>query len=143
MRITASGISLNVDDPPASAEFVKRHFGFEEEMAADGFVSLAHPNAGFNLIYLRVGLPTFKPPAIAGRRADGLLVVFVVEDVDAEYERLIEEGVEVVTPLETEEWGERFFQVTDPCGVVYQIVTWMRSTAEPKPEPDDDRNGLA
>jgi catechol 2,3-dioxygenase-like lactoylglutathione lyase family enzyme len=68
MQITASAISLNVDDPAASAEFAKRHFGFEEEMAADGFASLAHPNAGFNLIFLRVGLPTFKPPAVAGRR---------------------------------------------------------------------------
>ena len=127
MRTTASAISLNVDDPAASADFVKRHFGFEEEMAADGFVSLAHPTAGFNLVYLRTGLPTFKPPALAGRRADGLLVVFVVENVDAEYERMVDAGVEVTTPLETEEWGERFFQVTDPCGVVYQLVTWVGS----------------
>jgi uncharacterized glyoxalase superfamily protein PhnB len=126
MQITASAISLNVDDPAASAEFAKRHFGFEEEMAADGFASLAHPNAGFNLIFLRVGLPTFKPPAVAGRRADGLLVVFVVEDVDAEYTRLLNEAVAITTPIQTEEWGERFFQVTDACGVVYQLVTWTR-----------------
>jgi hypothetical protein len=97
-------------------------------MSADGFVSLAHPNAGFNLIYLRLGLPTFKPPALAGHRADGLLVVFVVEDVDAEYARLLGEGVEVTTRIETEEWGERFFQVTNPCGVVYQLVTWVDSS---------------
>jgi uncharacterized glyoxalase superfamily protein PhnB len=32
--------------------------------------------------------------------------------------------VEVTTPLETED-GERYFQVTDPCGVVYQLVTWV------------------
>jgi predicted enzyme related to lactoylglutathione lyase len=125
MPITASAISLNIEDPLASAEFVKRHFGFEEEMAADGFVSLAHPTAGFNLVYLRVGLPTFKPPALAGHRADGLLVVFVVEDVDAEYRRLIAEGVEITTSIENEEWGERFFQVTDPCGVVFQLVSWV------------------
>jgi uncharacterized glyoxalase superfamily protein PhnB len=124
VQITASAISLNVDDPAASAEFAKRHFGFEEEMAADGFVSLAHPSAGFNLVYLRIGLATVKPAALAGQRADGLLVVFVVEDVDAEYERMIDEGVEVTTPIETEEWGERYFQVTDPCGVVFQLVTW-------------------
>jgi uncharacterized glyoxalase superfamily protein PhnB len=130
MRITASAISLNVDDPAAAAEFVKRHFGFEEEMAADGFVSLAHPDAGFNLVYLSIGLPTFKPPALAGHRADGLLVVFVVEDVDAEYARLIEEGVEITTPIETEEWGERFFQVTDPCGVVFQLVSWVRTAPD-------------
>jgi uncharacterized glyoxalase superfamily protein PhnB len=124
VRISTSAISLNVDDPSASAEFAKRHFGFEEEMAADGFVSLTHPTAGFNLIYLRVGLPTFKPAAAAGR-ADGLLVVFVVDDVDAEYERLVDDGVTIATPLETEEWGERYFQVTDPNGLVFQLVTWV------------------
>src|SRR5262245_25651881 len=130
MQISASAISLNVDDPSASADFAKRHFGFREEMAADGFVSLAHPSAGFNLIFLRVGLPTFKPPALAGRRADGLLIVFVVEDVDAEYARLLDEGLEMTTPIETEDWGERFFQVTDPSGVVFQLVTWIRPPAE-------------
>jgi catechol 2,3-dioxygenase-like lactoylglutathione lyase family enzyme len=115
MRVTRPAVSLNVDDPAASADFAKRTFGFEEEMAADGFVSLTHPEAGFNLIFLRVGLPTFKPAALAGHRADGLLVVFVVDDVDADYARLVEHGVEVTTPLETEEWGERYFQVTDPA----------------------------
>jgi uncharacterized glyoxalase superfamily protein PhnB len=131
MPITASAISLNVEDPLASAEFVTRHFGFAQEMAADGFVSLAHPSAGFNLIFLHPALPSFKPAALAGHRADGLLVVFVVEDVDAEYERLLREGVEITTPIETEEWGERFFQVTDPCGVVFQMVTWL-----PPPAPE-------
>jgi catechol 2,3-dioxygenase-like lactoylglutathione lyase family enzyme len=129
MRISASAISLNVADPAASARFATRHFGFEEEMAADGFVSLGHPTAGFNLIYLQIGLPTFKPAALAGRRADGLLVVFVVDDVDAEYTRLIGEGAEITTPIETEDWGERFFQVTDPCGVVFQLVSWRSSEA--------------
>jgi uncharacterized glyoxalase superfamily protein PhnB len=121
--VSPSAISLNVDDPSASAEFAKRHFGFDEEMAADGFVSLTHPTAGFNLIYLRVGLATFEPAAAAGR-ADGLLVVFVVQDVDAEHERLVAEGVTITTPLQTEDWGERYFQVTDPGGVVFQLVTW-------------------
>jgi predicted enzyme related to lactoylglutathione lyase len=130
MEITASAISLNVDDPSASADFAKRHFGFQDEMAADGFMSLAHPTSGFNLIFLRLGLPTFKPPKLAGRRADGLLVVFVVEDVDAEYARLLDEGIQMTTPIETEEWGERFFQVTDPSGVVFQLVTWIRTQAE-------------
>lgn len=125
MQITASAISLNVPDPIASAEFAKAHFGFEEEMAADGFVSLSRPDAGFNLIYLRTGLPTFKPAALAGHDADGVLIVLVVSDVDAEYERLTRAGVAFTTPIETEEWGERYFQVTDPCGVVIQLVQWV------------------
>ena len=81
MQITASAISLNVDDPEASAAFAADHLGFEREMAADGFVSLSRPDAGFNLIYLRTGLESFKPAALAGHRADGLLVAFVVDDL--------------------------------------------------------------
>jgi catechol 2,3-dioxygenase-like lactoylglutathione lyase family enzyme len=125
MNITASAISLNVADPEASAAFVERHFGFTREMAADGFVSLSRPDAGFNLVYLRTGLPTFKPEALAGHDADGLLVAFVVDDLEGEYERLRAEGVAITTPLETEEWGERYFQVTEPCGVVIQLVEWV------------------
>jgi uncharacterized glyoxalase superfamily protein PhnB len=125
MKITASAISLNVADPEASAAFMERHFGFTREMAADGFVSVARPDAGFNIAYLRTGLETFKPEALAGHDADGLLVAFVVEDVDAEYERVRAEGVEITTPIETEPWGERYFQMTDPCGVVIQLVQWV------------------
>ena len=127
MNITASAISLNVADPEASAAFVEQHFGFTREMAADGFASLSRPDAGFNIAYLRTGLESFKPPALAGHRADGLLVAFVVEDVDAEYERMLGEGVEITTPIETEPWGERYFQVTDPCGVVLQLVQWVET----------------
>lgn len=127
MHITASAISLNVADVSASAEWATRHLGFEPAMAADGFASLAHPDAGYNLIYLATGLPTFKPDSAAGP-ADGLLVVFTVDDVDAEHTRMVAEGVEVVTPPETEPWGERYFQVVDPNGVVYQLVQWVEPT---------------
>lgn len=124
MQITASALSLNVADPAASAAFATDHLGFHEEMSADGFVSLSREDAGFNLIYLRTGLPTFKPAAQAVD-ARGLLVVFVVDDVDAEHDRLQAEGVVITTPIETEPWGERYFQVTDPSGVVVQLVQWM------------------
>lgn len=124
MQITESALSLNVPDVQASADWAQQHLGFSEVMAADGFVSLAHPDAGFNLIYLRTGLPTFKPASAAGR-VDGLLVVFTVEDIEADYARLREQGVEIVTPIETEPWGERYFQMTDPNGVIYQLVQWV------------------
>jgi uncharacterized glyoxalase superfamily protein PhnB len=128
MKITASAISLNVDDVEASAAFVIRHFGFQEDMAADGFVSLSRADVGFNLVFLRTGLKTFKPDSMRGHRADGLLVVFVVNDVDAEHTRLQQEGLAITTSLQTEPWGERFFQVTDPNGVTFQIVQWMSTT---------------
>jgi predicted enzyme related to lactoylglutathione lyase len=130
MQINASAISLNVDDVTASATFVKQHFGFYEEMSADGFVSLSRPDAGFNLIFLRTGLETFKPTPMRGHQADGLLIAFVVDDIDTEYARIQAEGVAITTAIKTEPWGERFFQVTDPNGIVIQLVQWMT-----KPEP--------
>ena len=125
MAITASALSLNVNDERASAQFARDHLGFVEEMASDGFVSLSRPDAGFNLIYLRTGLKTFKPPHLQGHGADGLLVVFVVDDVDAEYARMQAGGVSITTPIQTEPWGERYFQVSDPNGIVYQFVQWV------------------
>lgn len=125
MRITVSAISLNVEDVSASAAFAKRHFGFTEDMAADGFVSLSRRDAGFNLIFLRTGLDSFKPDFMRGHSADGVLLAFVVDDIEAEYARLREEGVPITTPLQTEPWGERFFQVADPNGVVIQLVQWV------------------
>jgi uncharacterized glyoxalase superfamily protein PhnB len=125
MSITASAVSLNVADPVASAAFAERHLGFREDMSADGFVSLSHADAGFNLIFLKTGLATFKPESMRGHAADGLLIAFVVDDVDDECARLAGEGVAITTPLETEPWGERYFQVTDPNGVVIQFVQWM------------------
>lgn len=130
MRITSSGLSLTVADPEASAGFLERTFGFEREMAADGFVSLRRSDAGFNLVFLRAGLATFKPRDRADRTANGVLVVFVVDEIDVEYERLVAAGVPILTPIETEEWGERYFQVEDPNGVIVQLVQWVGEVPE-------------
>jgi uncharacterized glyoxalase superfamily protein PhnB len=127
MKIQRSALSLNVDDPEVSAAFLARHFGFNQEMAADGFVSMARADAGFNVIYLRTGLATLKPEHLKHQKAEGVLVVFEVDDIDAEFARLQAEGATIVTPLETEEWGERFFQVVDPSGVIIQLVEWVGS----------------
>ncbi|MBL6277680.1 VOC family protein [Micromonospora fiedleri] len=127
MQITGSAISLNVQDVSASAEFVKQHFGFREEMSADGFVSLARDGVGFNLVFLRTGLASLQPPILKEQQAQGVLVAFVVDDIDAEYAQFQAAGVPITTPIQTEPWGERFFQVTDPNGVILQLVQWMHS----------------
>ena len=125
MKIIHSAVSLTVPDPERSARFLEETFQFEREMAADGFVSLSRPDVAFNVVYLRTGLPTFKPRERADRTADGILLALVVDDIDAEYKRLIGAGTAILTPIETEEWGERYFQVEDPNGVIVQLVQWV------------------
>lgn len=125
MRITASALSVNVADPAASARFLIEHFGFTEKMSADGFVNLTHVDAGFDVVYLRTGLDSFKPKRLGGSAGEGLLIAFVVEDIDAEYQRVRDAGVPIETPIETEPWGERYFQALDPNGLVIQLVQWV------------------
>lgn len=123
MQITASAVSLNVADVPASAAFLTNHFGFRPEMAADGFASLARADAGMNVVFLRSGLASL-PEDQRDTHAAGLILAFVVEDLDGELARLRAEGVEITMPLREEPWGERAFQVTDPNGVIIQLLDW-------------------
>ena len=129
MNITASAVSLNVADPAASARFLVDHFGFAEQMSADGFSSLARPDAGYNVVYLRTGMPTL-PPDQRDVHAQGQILAFVVDDLEGELARLQEEGVEITMPLTVEEWGERAFQVRDPNGVIVQLVDWNGPTVQ-------------
>ncbi len=130
MNVSTYTISLNVADVAASADFVCRHLGFDMLMQVDDAVSVQRPNSDFSIAYLTTGLPSFKPAAQA-RDAAGLLVAFTVDDIDAHYQRMIDAGVAITTPIETEPWQERYFQITDPNGIVYQLVQWMTPDGRP------------
>jgi predicted enzyme related to lactoylglutathione lyase len=123
VQITSSAVSLNVDDVAASSSFLVKHFGFHEEMAADGFASLRRPDAGMNVVYLRRGLQTL-PADQRDDRAGGIILAFVVDDLEGELTRLQDEGVAITMPLTEEQWGERAFQVRDPNGVIVQLLDW-------------------
>jgi catechol 2,3-dioxygenase-like lactoylglutathione lyase family enzyme len=123
VQITSSAVSLTVDDVPASSKFLADHFHFTERMAADGFASLHRVDAGVDVIFLRRGLDVL-PEALRRRHADGVIVAFVVDDLDAEQARLRDEGVEITVPIREEPWGERLLLVTDPNGIVYELVEW-------------------
>jgi len=125
VHATAAAISLNVADVDASTTFATTHLGFTVAMSADGFASLTHPDVAVNFIFLATGLPTFRPTEIAGPAGPGTLLVLVVDDLDAEYARIHAAGARVVTPPETEPWGERYCQFTDPNGIVWQLVQWV------------------
>ena len=130
MRITGSAISLTVDDVPASSKFLATHFGFSQRMAADGFAALGHAGTGLEIVFLRTGLEVL-PPALRPVRAGGVIVAFVVEELTAEQERLRDEGVTITEPIREEPWGERLFMVTDPNGVVYELVEWTTESVVP------------
>lgn len=129
MQITGCAVSLTVDDVAASSAFFIKHLGFHEAMAADGFASLKRDDAGMNVVLLRRGIEVL-PPGFRDQRAAGVIVAFVVTDLAGEERRLQAEGVAITMPLREEPWGERLFQITDPNGVVVELVEW----ASPPPQ---------
>lgn len=129
MQITASVVCLNVDDVPASSLFLQRHFGFREDMAADGFVSLGREDVGMNIVFHRRGLEVLPEP-FRGQHLSGVAIAFTVADLDAEEARLRLEGLDFSLPLTEQPWGERLFQVTDPNGLVIELMEWAAPSAD-------------
>jgi len=129
VRITASAVSLNVDDPAAPAGFLAAHFGLREDMSAGGFASLARDDAGMNVIFLHRGLQTL-PEDQRHDHAGGVILAFAVDDLEGELTRLEAEDVEITMPLTAEERGERAYQVRDPNGVIIQLLDWNAPAGE-------------
>jgi catechol 2,3-dioxygenase-like lactoylglutathione lyase family enzyme len=61
--------------------------------------------------------------ARASGRRDGIILDFVVEDVDAEYARIASLGVDWVMPPATQPWGNRSMIFRDPAGNLVNVFS--------------------
>ncbi|MBN6051883.1 VOC family protein [Nonomuraea sp. RK-328] len=106
-----------------SRDFYTRLFGFEITFEADWYVSLRRPGErAYELALLDHAHPTVPEAYRAPVR--GLLLNFEVEDVDAEWERLVlREGLRPELELRSEDFGQRHFIVADPNGVLIDVIT--------------------
>ncbi|MCP3802962.1 VOC family protein [Allokutzneria sp. A3M-2-11 16] len=108
-------------------DFYVTNFGFDVTFEADWYVSLRL--GAYELAVLDPTHPTI--PAGYGAPVAGLLLNFEVDDVDAEYERLVAgAGLPVALPLRSEEFGQRHFIVADPNGVLVDVITPIPPTGE-------------
>lgn len=120
MEITSICPVLMTDDVPATAAFYCRHFGFEPTVETHWYVGLARGT--WELAILAAGHATI--PGGRGRAAAGTLLALEVEDVDAEYARLVTDGpLEALVPLRSEPFGQRHFVVAAPDGVLVDVIT--------------------
>jgi len=124
MQVTSCAVSLTVDDVAASSAFFTTHFGFREQMAAEGFASLTRDDAAMDIVLLRRGSEVL-PAWFRDHHAAGVIVALVVSDLEGELARLSSEGVSISMALREEEWGERLFQVLDPNGIVVELLEWI------------------
>ncbi|MEV7613264.1 VOC family protein [Streptomyces sp. NPDC089799] len=124
MNVSASTLSLTVANVDASMDFLTTHVGYRVAMATDGFVALTRDDDAVDVILLRRGTDVL-PPEQRDQNASGLILALTVSGLEAEEARLRAEGAPITMPLREEPWGERLFQMTDPNGVVIQLVEWV------------------
>lgn len=114
----------------ATRDFYVDHFGFAVVFDAGWYVSLRRDGEPpYELAVLDVEHPTV--PEGYRNQAAGRLLNFEVDDVDAEYERLVTHaGLAPVQELRSEDFGQRHFIVADPAGVLVDVITEIPPSAE-------------
>jgi uncharacterized glyoxalase superfamily protein PhnB len=117
--------AFTTDKVEETRDFYVRHFDAKVEFDCGWYVSLKFGEEGTSLQFMSPTLPHHKMSSGAG-----LIYNFNVEDVDAEYERLIADCLEVIVPLEDHPWGDRGFAVQDPN----EISLYIYSDREPSEE---------
>lgn len=129
MRPTSFYPVVMTDDVATSAAFFLTHFGFRSLFDSDWYVHLqSETNSAFNFALLAKSHVTI--PAAHRDRTGGVLLNFEVEDVDAEYARLTAAGAHIALDIRDEDFGQRHFIVTDPTGILIDIVKPIPPSAE-------------
>lgn len=118
MKVSALTTAFTTDKVAETRDFYVKYFNAHVTFDCGWYVNLA-----FGQKY--TALQFMSPQEVHHELSSsaGLLYNFNVEDVDAEYQRLTEAGLEVVVPLEDHAWGDRGFGVQDPNGITLYIYS--------------------
>jgi catechol 2,3-dioxygenase-like lactoylglutathione lyase family enzyme len=110
-RVVPDITSERIDE---SRKFYTEFLGFEVAMDMGWIVTLASPSNPTAQITLLRG------PATAAPNPD---LSIEVEDIDKVHGKATALGLQIVYPLRDEPWGVRPFFVTDPNGMVVNVVS--------------------
>jgi len=128
MTLTSLYPVLMTQNVAATSAFYREHFDFEIVFEAGWYVSLKRDQ--WELALLDAGHPSI-PESARGHVAAGLLLNFEVDDVDAEYSRLVTQGaLEPLLDIRSEDFGQRHFIVAGPDGVLIDVITSIEVSGE-------------
>ncbi len=110
----------------ACRDFYQNHFAAKITFDCGWYVNMNMGGDGPSIQFME---PQSDLPHFAGA---GVVLNFKVDDVDTEYHRLMDAGLEVIMPLENHPWGDRGFSVSDPIGNSIYIYSDREPTEEYK-----------
>ncbi|MGW4847261.1 VOC family protein [Nocardia brasiliensis] len=123
MKLSSFYPVIGTNDIAAARDFYTTWLGFEITFEADWYVSLRRAgDRTYELALLDYTHPTV--PAAYRKPVQGLLLNFEVDDVDAEWERLVVQGGhKAELEIRSEDFGQRHFIIADPSGVLIDVIT--------------------
>lgn len=126
MKIRRMDTTISTDKLNESKEFYIKYFNFVLVFESDWYVELISPDNPC------MGVSFALPQREVGEffNGKGVVLSFEVDDVDAEYQRLLFAGLEGCSEIQNKPWGERSFVVDDPAGVHLYIYTSIPPTPE-------------
>jgi catechol 2,3-dioxygenase-like lactoylglutathione lyase family enzyme len=74
---------------------------------------------GVNLLEKTYKRPGAFPNGPQGK--DNLDIYFETDDLESAFEAVVKSGVDVIHPIEVQEWGQRVFRFHDPDGHIVEI----------------------
>lgn len=123
LKPSESFVILYHEDMPAARHFYEELLGLElREVTYDWFVGYwISPRHEMSLCISTS--PTER--ARWGADGKGVVVDFVVLDVDASYGELVDRGVRFVEPPTDQPWGLRTASLLDPAGYTLTITSYL------------------
>ena len=124
--------------------FYEANFDFAAAFESDWYVHLtSRSDSRVHLAILDHSHPTI--PEGYRKPAQGMLLNFEVEDVDAAYEKARKSGLDIRLTLRDEVFGQRHFILADPSGVLVDVIKPIAPSeefaAQYKPEILDKISG--
>lgn len=121
LNLTSHYVVIGTEQVQETANFYRQHFGFETSFEADWYISLVRPGERpYELAVLDYTHTTV--PAAFRKPAQGVILNFEVEDVDAEYARLKVAGLPIHLDIRSEDFGQRHFITSDPAGLLIDLI---------------------
>ena len=122
MKIMDSYPLITVSNMRASRDFYVKHFGMGVIFDSDWVTMLGNARSGRIAIGLMTPDHPTNPPGPEVFGGKGMIVTIQVDDAAKARAGLKEQGVDVFYDLADEPWGQRRFTLTDPSGVIVDVV---------------------
>jgi len=123
--------SLTCKNAAKAIEFYKRVFNATELMrmpGPGGVIMHAELQIGDSRLFLNDDMPPMASAPTPGS-STGVYMFLYTEDVDAVYDRAVDEGCKVTMPLADQFWGDRYGKFVDPYGHTWGVASHVEDVA--------------